>query len=430
MLLHSQAVPYRPAAGPRLLSTPGREDLGGHERRLGARPVGGEWLLDEVAQSGLRGRGGAGFPVWRKWAAVAERTSGDAVVVVNASEGEPLSAKDRSLLALRPHLVLDGALLAAETLAAEEVVVYVSRASSPLARAADRSLEEALRERRRRGGRPIRVVRTPHRYIAGESSAVVNRVSGGPARPRFGLRPTAERGVRDQPTLVQNAETLAHVAMVARLGSDWFRELGTQSSPGTGLMTVRGNVLRPGVYEVDLAAPLGEVLKAAGCGPDPAGALLGGYFGTWLPASALPTLPLDSERLRAEHGASLGCGVVAVLPAGGCPLVEAARIMRYLAAETAGQCGPCVNGLPALAERAERIANSVAEPGELTWVWRWIEMVRGRGGCHHPDGAVAQLASALAAAGDHLEEHLRGRRCPGVESGGFPAPPRPGRRWR
>jgi NADH:ubiquinone oxidoreductase subunit F (NADH-binding) len=385
--------------------------------------------VEVLKASGLRGRGGAWFPTWRKWAGVAQYSNGHSVVVINASEGEPLSAKDRTLMSLRPHLVLDGAALAAETLAADEIVLYLSRG----AESADRTLQRALKERLRAGlpEPPIRIVRTPHRYIAGESSAVVNRASGGPAKPKFTLQRTAEKGVNDRPTLIQNAETLAHVGMIARYGSDWFRKLGTDSSPGSTLMTLCGNVQRPGVYEVDLGARLGGVLAAAGGTSSPAGgALLGGYFGTWLPPNLLRDLPLDVDGLRSAHGASLGCGVLAVLPSSGCGVVEATRIISYLAAETAGQCGPCVNGLAAIAETMERVAVSQTGPGDLERVRRWIEMVRGRGACHHPDGAVGQLASALTVFSDHLRAHLYGQRCAGTDAAGFPRPPAPGRGWR
>jgi NADH:ubiquinone oxidoreductase subunit F (NADH-binding) len=406
----------------------GHERIEDHQRRLGTRPTGNARLVDELKRSGLRGRGGAGFPTWKKWAAVAERSEGHAVVVVNASEGEPLSAKDRTLLTLRPHLVLDGAAIAADTLGAEEIVLYVSRGS----KTADRAVLAALKERwtSHVPEVPIRIVQTAHRYIAGESSAVVQRVSGGPSKPRFSLLRSAENGVNGRPTLVQNAETLAHVAMIARFGSEWFRQLGTDLSPGSALMTVCGNVARPGVYEVDLGACLGGVIEAAGGTlTRPAGALLGGYFGTWLPATSLVDLPLDAERLRASHSASLGCGVVAVLPDGGCGVIEAARILAYLAAETAGQCGPCVNGLTALSETMTRVAMSEAESGDLERLRRWTAMVHGRGACHHPDGAVGQLSSALGVFKDHLRMHLTGQRCYGLQVAGFPQPPKSGRGW-
>lgn len=377
----------------------------------------------------MRGRGGAWFPTWRKWAAVAEHSDGHSVVVINASEGEPLSAKDRTLISLRPHLVLDGAAVAAASVGADDIVLYLSRGAT----STEKTIQRAIRERGRSGRPepPIRIVRTSHRYIAGESSAVINRVSGGPSKPKFSVQRSSEKGVNDRPTLVQNAETLAHAAMIARYGGDWFRQLGTQTSPGSTLMTVLGNVKHPGVYEVDLSARLGGVLEAAGGTVTPAGgALLGGYFGTWLPPALLRDLPLDVDGLRSAYGASLGCGVVAVLPQGGCGVMEASRIFSYLAAETAGQCGPCVNGLGAIAETMERIAASNAGPGDLELVRRWIEMVRGRGACHHPDGAVGLLASALSVFDDHLKSHLYRQSCYGATVAGFPQPPAPGHGWR
>jgi NADH:ubiquinone oxidoreductase subunit F (NADH-binding) len=350
------------------------------------------------------------------------------VVVVNASEGEPLSAKDRTLVAFRPHLVLDGAALAAETVGAEEVVIYLSRES----RAAADALRRARRERRRAGlrERPVHLVRTAHRYVAGESSAVTRRLDGGPAKPRFTPPHPSDSGVRGLPTLVQNAETVAHAALIARQGSAWFRECGTAGSPGTTLMTVSGGVRVPGVVEVDLAGTLrGVVHQAGGTPAASAGALLGGYFGAWLTPGSLAQLPLDADALRAS-AASLGCGVLAVLPAGGCGIVESARILAYLAAESAGQCGPCVHGLSAMSEAMTRVAASHAVSADIDRIRRWAGQVKGRGACRHPDGAVAQLESALTAFADHLDDHLVGRRCPGTLPSAFPAPPPPGRGWR
>jgi NADH:ubiquinone oxidoreductase subunit F (NADH-binding) len=419
------------AVGTRLLSGPapahGHERLSEHLNRLGARPHGGPQFLATLQRSGLRGRGGAWFPTWRKWFAVAERSDGHSVVVINGSEGEPLSAKDRVLLQMRPHLVLDGAAIAAETLGADDVVLYLSRSSKET----EMVLEDALHEREERGETAIRVERTAHRYVAGESSAVVSRVSGGQSKPKFTLHRSTDKGVNDQPTLVQNAETLAHVALIARYGSDWFRQLGTTESPGTTLMTLCGNLRRPGVYEVDLRASIGSVIRDVGGTTSPAaGALLGGYFGTWLPASTLESLPLDVDALRSAHDAAFGCGVLALLPDGGCAIVESTRILMFLAAESAGQCGPCINGLAALADAMQRIASSTPEDGDIDRVWRWIEMVRGRGACHHPDGAVGQLASALKAFDRHLSTHLAGHRCYGATTAGFPPPPMRGSGWK
>lgn len=403
----------------RLLGGPdaslGPEHLDDHLRRLGPRPVGGSWLIEELERAGLTGKGGAGFPVWRKWAGIAGRQGGDAVIVVNASEGEPLSAKDRTLLSIRPHLILDGAALAAESVGAGEVVVYVAEGSG---RAASQ-LPRLLRERRTRHREArVGVVATAHAYVAGESSAAARRISGGPALPRFTPPHVSERGVFEQPTLVQNAETLAHIALIARRGAGWFRELGTDSAPGTTLMTLAGNVRRPGVHEVELGSTVRDATALAG-GPTspPAGALLGGYFGTWLPAEGLAGLPLDGTR------APLGCGVLALLPAGSCGLVESARILAYLAAQAAGQCGPCVYGLAALREAVSRLAVSNASRDDVERIRRWAVIVKGRGACRHPDGAAGQLESALDAFADHLPLHLSGERCAGLDAAGFPPPP-------
>ncbi len=419
-LAYAQREPAAQPELPRVLAGPdlrhGAEALAEQVRRLGPRPSGGRWLVDVLRESGLRGKGGAGFPTWRKWNGVAELSRRRPVVVVNASEGEPLSAKDRTLIACRPHLVLDGAALAAESVGSADVFLYLAAGQ----RGANHALRRAIRERRRAGLREpaFRVVATDHRYVAGESSAVAQRISGGPAKPRFSPPHVSERGAFGRPTLVQNAETLAHVALLARRGVEWFREAGGDAFPGTTLLTLAGNVARPGVYEVDLALTVGEVLdQAGGCPTSPSGVLLGGYFGRWFPAGELAATPLAD---------SLGCGVVAVLPAGGCGIVESARITAYLAAETAGQCGPCVHGLAALAETMKRLASSEAVPTDVDRLLRWARLIEGRGACGHPDGAVRQVTSALRAFAEHLPAHLGRGRCPGLAASGFPQPPRRG----
>jgi NADH:ubiquinone oxidoreductase subunit F (NADH-binding) len=416
-----------PLATPRLLSGPdldgGAETFESHYLRLGRRPRGGAWMIDELERSGLRGRGGGSFPTFRKWRGVAKGAeTRSAVVVVNASEGEPLSGKDRSLLRHRPHLVLDGAMLAAETVGADEVVVYLNRASRDAARA----VRLAMRERRITGVDRvgIRMVLTAHRYVAGESSSVVRRVSGGQSKPQFAPPHPSTRGVNGRPTLVQNAETLAHAALVGRFGPSWFRERGTDELPGTAMITLIGNVAWPGVYEIDVGSTLSSALGAGGgVVAPPGGALVGGYFGSWLAAADLDCARLGTNDL------ALGCGVVGVLDDASCGIAESARIVTYLARESAGQCGPCVFGLRAIAETMTRVAASQADRGDLARLNRWTAMVRGRGGCRHPDGAISNVVSALEAFAGDLDGHLRGRHCAGWQRASLPAP-RPHRGWR
>jgi NADH:ubiquinone oxidoreductase subunit F (NADH-binding) len=369
-------------------------------------------LIDAVEQAGVTGRGGAAFPVATKMRTVST-SRGRPVVVVNAAESEPASQKDRWLSARVPHLVLDGADAAARAVGGSEIVVWLHRGADQ----AEQALRTALAERKAAGvgTRRTRLVMGPERYVAGEASAVVAHLSGGPALPTMSPHRTAERGVRGRPTLLANAETFAHVALVARHGAGWFRELGTAEEPGTMLATVRGAVHRPGVVEVALGTSLDCVLAAAGGPSEELGALLvGGYGGTWLDAGTARSAALSRTSLR-PLGVDLGVGLVLALPASRCPLAETERLLSWLAAESTGQCGPCVNGLPALAGRfAEAVAGR--GPEAVGAVERLAGLVAGRGACHHPDGTARLARSALQVFGPHLAEHERRGPCSDVAS--------------
>lgn len=353
-------------------------------------------LIDVAEQSGLRGRGGGGFSTGRKLRAVADQ-SGRPVVVVNGTEGEPASSKDRALLRHMPHLVLDGALAAAAALGAREIVVATSRAG----RAERRGVEGALAERVERVR--WRVATVPDGFVVGEETALLNALSGKAAKPSVKPPYPYERGLGGAPTLVQNAETLAHLALVARFGAHWFRSLGTEREPGTALVTLSGAVVRPGVYEIELGTQLSELLEQAGGPAEPIDAVLvGGYFGNW-------TRDL-SMRLNAASG--LGAGVVIALPSDTCALAECANVAHYLAAESAGQCGPCVHGLKALAGGLSEIAHGGhANRGGTDRLERWAQQVTGRGACRHPEAAANFIASTLATFGDELKLHRRRGGC-------------------
>ncbi len=240
---------------------------------------------------------------------------------------------------------------------------------------------------------------TPTRYVAGEESALVHWLNGGEAKPTFVPPRPFERGVGGRPTLVQNAETLAHVALIARFGAGWFRTLGTQTDPGSSLVTVSGAIARPGVYEIPLGMPLSTVLAAAGGSIDDTQAvLIGGYFGTWVSAADARRLTLDPAALRAA-GASFGCGVLFALPHDASGLAESAAVARWLAGESAGQCGPCVFGLPAIAQALTALAGGDRNPSTVTHLQRWVHELPGRGACKLPDGAAHFVASALATFG-------------------------------
>jgi NADH:ubiquinone oxidoreductase subunit F (NADH-binding) len=394
-------------AGPELTS--GAEGWASHRQRLGPLPAGGAPLIETVERAGLTGRGGASFSVARKWRSVS-RAGGGAVVVANGAEGEPQSFKDRVLMATRPHLVLDGALLAARTVRASQVVFYIGEAH----RAAHTAMLRAVGERPERELRSARVLLAPGRYVAGESSAAVNLVNSGIAVPTSKPPEPHDSGVGGTATLVQNVESLAHVALIARGGAAWYRSVGRRGAAGTILITVAGAVAGPGVLEVEAGTTISEAVEMAGGLTRPARAvLLGGYFGSWVDASAAWELPIDALTLR-ESGLSLGCGVVGILPETSCGVCETAAIMRYLAAESSAQCGPCFFGLRALAETCSRIADRGTSADDLARLQRWAVEVRGRGACRHPDGAVGFLRSALMTFAAEFAQHtvhspVRGR---------------------
>jgi NADH:ubiquinone oxidoreductase subunit F (NADH-binding) len=387
------------SALPRLL-----DERAGRHRPIAAATYRGAALIDEVAAAGLRGRGGAAFPTAVKLRAVAARR-GRRAVVVNAAEGEPLSAKDRTLLELAPHLVLDGALLAAEAVGAHEIVVAMKRSNAAVSR--------ALAERH--DADSVRVQIVPDAYLAGEETALIRSLDGGPMKPTLTPPRPDERGLGRRPTLVSNAETLAHVALIARHGARWFRELGTADHPGSALVTVDGAVERPAVYEIALGMPLAHVIAMAGePGPARGAVLVGGYYGTWLAPGAAAGARLDDGSLR-EHGAALGAGVIAVLPQEACPVAEVARVVGWMADENAGQCGPCVHGLAAIAGALATLADGAPDPFVLGRLARWSGQVEGRGACHHPDGVVRFLRTALDVFSLDFEDHRRHGPCDSCE---------------
>ncbi len=320
-------------------------------------------LRDRARAVDLRGRGGAAFPAWRKIAG----TPQGAIVVGNGAEGEPLSAKDRTLLTAAPHRVVDGLVAVARAVRAGRVALVA--AEGPAYEAAVRAVAERQV--------PVDVVAAPRRFVAGQETAVVNLLRSGTALPTTG-RP---------PSLVLNVETLAHLGLLAR-DPRAFEGIGSPVEPGTRLHTV--SVAGQGelrVVEVPTGTPTDEVLRLAGVDPaSTAAVLVGGYHGSWSPT------------------APPGAGVLVALPVGVCPLGWVGGVLAYLAAESAGQCGPCVNGLPALAAAFRDLlaGRGIARVQEL------VGLVEGRGGCHHPDGTARLVRSTLTTFAAELEAHARG----------------------
>jgi NADH:ubiquinone oxidoreductase subunit F (NADH-binding) len=411
----------------RLLAVTAGGDYAEHTGVIGPLPLRGGVrpgrigpLGDLVAASGLRGRGGGWFPFARKMRAVAAATgSRSPIIVVNGMESEPLSEKDTYLLARAPHLVMDGAVLAAEAIGARRILVAV-----PAEQAITRSFPGANGDHRM--GTPeiggtgwdiagwlrgvaadrtatsvdpmeITVVAGPRRYLSGQETALVNWINDGPPLPTS-TRPF-EKGVAGRATLVSNAETFAQLALIGRYGPAWYRAVGTADAPGTTLLTVSGAVIHPGVIEVPLGTSVRDVLRAADAVAEPAAVLIGGYGGTWVAGTAADGLALDPESMAAA-GAALGPGIVHVLPHGVRGLVRTAEIARWLTGQGAGQCGPCRFGLPAVsADLDMAVRGQIAAADRLR---RRLALLPGRGGCAHPDGVARLVASAFAVFGTEI----------------------------
>ncbi|MFF2041779.1 NADH-ubiquinone oxidoreductase-F iron-sulfur binding region domain-containing protein [Kitasatospora sp. NPDC058170] len=386
----------------------GRLDRTRHVAVHGPMPVlGPDEVVALTRTIDLRGRGGAGFPFARKFQAVMDAlrsTDGNPAVVVNGTEGEPSCLKDTALLLNAPHLVLDGAEIAAVALRADEVAIGVTRGDVKA------SVQQALDDRRSLSVR-MRVEELPERFVTGEGSALINGLNNNAALPSGRRIRTSERGLNGRPTLLSNTETFAQLAVAARVGASAYAEVGLPDEPGTAMLTIAGEA----VVEVPTGVPLNYVLQMCGMSIGQ-GLLVGGYHGMWLNPRASETALVSRESLTAL-GATLGAGAVLPLPEETCPVGETARVARYMAGESAQQCGPCVWGLARLADELEALTTYGGQAA-YDAVLSHARGVLGRGACSHPDGTSRFVSSALRAfpedVGQHVYEGGCGRSVVGV----------------
>lgn len=362
-------------------------------------------VIDLVAESGLTGRGGGAFPVHRKLTAAVGRRPR---LVVNACEGEPWSVKDRWIVENDPGPLLAGATALARAVGARRVLLAVHE-GSPTHRAAERLDLD---------GHGIELLVAPGGYVASEASALVSFLDGGPAVPVTHRAPLAVGDRRHPAAVVQNAETVYRVGQLLDRGVDWFRRQGTPDEPGPRFFSLSGAVAGgPRVVEAGAGVGLAELVAAVGGYTEPVRAVLAsGWSGSWLGWAEAGLVPWSDEGLR-PLGAGVGNGIVHLLPASVCPLVAVGAQLDALARASAGQCGPCLFGLPAVADDWRRL--TAGEPGALDRLRRRLGLLPGRGGCHHPDGAARNAASALRVFADHLPTHAQG----GGRSAGRPACP-------
>jgi NADH:ubiquinone oxidoreductase subunit F (NADH-binding) len=388
--------------GPALLSGiesgPG---LAAHRQQYGVLPeVDLPTMAAMTHRARLRGRGGGGFSFTTKLHATSLGRK-RAVVVVNLSESEPGSAKDTALAITRPHLVLDGAAAAAHALGTREIHLALSGKRSQAAEVMARAIAE----------RNDDLTWQPHtgapRFVAGQSRAVIELLAGRPNQPVTASGPESADGHRGRPTLLSNAETYAQLGLLTLVGAEAYCRLGSSAEPGTTLLTLSvvgagsGSGSAPEVVEVDYGTPWRQVLPLAAQGR---ASLVGGYHGAWVSWADLASSTVSIDEMGAL-GATLGAGAVLTPHLGDCPLLFSTRITRYLADQSARKCGPCFNGLPALAEAVGAIANG---SGGAAQVQRLSRLVAGRGACSHPDGTVRMVASMLSTFPEEVAAHAKG----------------------
>ncbi|KUI34780.1 NADH dehydrogenase [Mycobacterium sp. IS-1590] len=399
------AVAAWPDCAPRLLrpSQAGTEDYVEYTKAGGYRPlIDADALLTQVDLSGLLGRGGAAFPIGTKLRTVhnAHQRGSETVVVANGEEGEPASVKDRWLLRNRPHLVLDGLRLATALAGARRAYVYVSDGSA--ANAVTAALSEVPPETF--GATEIAIVTVEPGYVAGEETAAVRRINGGPAKPTDKPPRPFEEGVDGVPTMVSNVETLANLPYIHEHGAEKFRSVGTPMSPGTFLATITGGGQPAALYEIPHGASFSDLLALHGLANDAVtGVLMGGYFAGLVNTDILDAT-LDHESIR-RLGSGLGCGAISILT-DDCPVAVAAAVMSYFDRENAGQCGSCFNGTAAMAAVTSALRDGGATQEDVTRLERWSVVLRGRGACGTLDGATNVAASLLRQFPQVVARHL------------------------
>ena len=393
--------------------------------------IGAQATIDLIAESGLRGRGGAGFPTWKKWAGIAGRDGGPAYVVCNGAEGEPGTFKDRALIRANPYQLVEGLVIAAVTVDATEVFVCLK---ASFEREIDR-LTTAIQEFQSAGlcgDCTVTVVAGPDEYLFGEEKAMLEVIEGRPPLPRWfaphehGLfAPSPQLGWESSgtnhlaggdgpnPTLVNNVETLSNVPHILAHGADWFRSMGTPESPGTIVTTVVGDVVAPDVGEVEMGTPLRAVIDAVGSGPlsdRSVKAVFSGVANRVVTAEHLD-VPVSYEGFAAI-GSGMGSAGFIVYDDTTCMVDAAYRLSRFLSVESCGQCPPCKLGSSAITEHLERIETGVGDESDLESINGWLSRVTDGSRCYLATEERQLVGSVMHAFADEFVEHVEQRACP------------------
>ena len=394
---------------------------GGYEavrRALAGNP---QAVLDAVSASGLRGRGGAGFPTGQKWSFAALESEATKYIVVNGGEDEPGSQKDRVVIEFFPHKVLEGVILAAFAIGAVEAIFYVNstygRALTQLQGAIDRATESGFLGEDILGSRyslTVRIFPASQEYVAGEDSAALEAIEGREPKPRQKPPFPTAVGLYGKPTAVNNVETFAYIPAIIRNGPEWFRGQGTMDNPGTMLFTLPANVSLPGVVELPIGTPLSELIVTYGgglaSGRGIKAVLPGGPSSGFLSAADLD-VPMDRQPLMAR-GSSLGCGVIRIVEEGQCIVEIVNEIAQFFSVESCGQCPACSMETSNMAKIMATVQAGTANPQMLAQIPKLAAFAKGKGFCSLISMPVPPLTTAIERFPDDFAYHLEHHACP------------------
>lgn len=372
-----------------------------------------EAVIDEVDRSGLRGRGGAGFPTGKKWRLLAP--GDERYLICNADEGEPGTFKDRLIMEGDPHRLIEGMILAGYAIGARKGYLYIrGEYTTPIERM--RGAIAAARDAGLLGegilgsgfSFDIEVKRGAGSYVCGEETAMIESIEGKRGYPRLKPPYPGSAGLWGKPTVVNNVETLATVPSIVSRGADWFRSLGTKTSPGTKIFPVFGSVAEPGAFEAEMGTPLQDLIELAG-GVSPENgfkaALIGGAAGAFLGSDGLG-VRLDFENL-AERGAVLGSGAILVLAGDASIPLLLHGILRFFEHESCGQCAPCRAGTASLVRLSERVLSGRGRPSDLDLILSLAETMEEASLCPLGRSVILPVRSALTLFPDEFAAPLK-----------------------
>lgn len=398
------------------------QSVGGYEvwRKILKEKIKPESIIEELKLSGLRGRGGAGFPTGLKWSFITRNAPGQKYVVCNSDEGEPGTFKDRDILRFNPHQVIEGMCIAAYVLNASVGYNYIrGEFFEPFER-----MENALSEARALGliGKNIlgsgfdfeyHNVSGAGAYICGEETALMDSLEGKKGFPRFKPPFPANYGVYGRPTTINNTETFASIPVILQQGGKWFLELGKPNNGGCKIFCLSGHVNKPGNYEVPLGIPFSELLALAGGvrkGHKLKAVIPGGSSAPVLTAEEIMNLNMDFDSLS-KAGSMLGSGGVIVMDETTCMVKTLARIADFYFEESCGQCTPCREGTGWMARVLHRIENGEGQMRDIDLLDDVADKIKGRTICALGDAAAMPVQSFIKYFRDEFVYHVKHKKC-------------------